>query len=139
MGFVPARDDNAKIVRRCPYCAEMIRYNAIICKHCGKEIGELSADNEIKLGEPTETEFKFIVTDGETAFEPKALERISDKAVLYSSPNKSSGIIETFDIARTIELNKIDGEWLNVTVNKKISGWIYAPKYMEKLYSLEKC
>jgi hypothetical protein len=26
------------MVRPCPYCAERVRYEAIVCKHCGREI-----------------------------------------------------------------------------------------------------
>jgi hypothetical protein len=25
-------------LRRCPYCAELVRSEAIVCKHCGRDI-----------------------------------------------------------------------------------------------------
>lgn len=29
--------------RRCPYCAELIRREAIVCKHCGRDVGPEAA------------------------------------------------------------------------------------------------
>jgi len=52
IGFIAAlisKEDTAKIEkkeiskggkRRCPFCAELIKSEAIVCKHCSKEIGK---------------------------------------------------------------------------------------------------
>ena len=30
-------DPNADL-KKCPYCAEMVQANAVVCKHCGRDI-----------------------------------------------------------------------------------------------------
>ncbi len=41
VGFMPSLKERAEIetARVCPFCAEKIQLSAIVCKHCGREIG----------------------------------------------------------------------------------------------------
>ncbi|MCF8019845.1 MAG: zinc ribbon domain-containing protein [Vallitaleaceae bacterium] len=38
--------------KRCPYCAELIKIQAITCKHCGKDVSY--EDNEVDVAEVEE-------------------------------------------------------------------------------------
>lgn len=44
--------------KKCPYCAELVKYEALVCKHCGAEIGstpsESSKINEDKASDGIE-------------------------------------------------------------------------------------
>jgi hypothetical protein len=86
----------------------------------------VSVDNEHKN---TNHEQTSLVTDEKTDFIPMSLGKFADKIVLYRSPAKSADIIAVNDIARTIKLNKVEGEWLNLRVNKQILGWAHIPEY----------
>jgi hypothetical protein len=70
-----------------------------------------------------------LVTDEKTDFIPMSLGKFADKIVLYRSPAQSADVITVNEIARTIELNKIEGKWLNLRVNKEILGWAHIPEY----------
>jgi len=39
------KDDDDEADRQCPYCAEMIRDEAVICKHCGSEVATVAASS----------------------------------------------------------------------------------------------
>jgi hypothetical protein len=38
---------------RCPYCAELIRHDAIICKHCGREVTKAVAQEPVVVATPS--------------------------------------------------------------------------------------
>ena len=40
---VPAEPDKAE--RKCPFCAEMIKAEAIVCKHCGRDVEPLPKES----------------------------------------------------------------------------------------------
>jgi hypothetical protein len=38
--FVPAaKSTGSKGWKKCPWCGEVIRRQAVVCKHCGREVG----------------------------------------------------------------------------------------------------
>lgn len=38
---------------RCPYCAELIRHDAIVCKHCGREVRKAVAQEPTVVATPS--------------------------------------------------------------------------------------
>lgn len=38
VALVPRGDGTGRGERRCPYCAERVRLDAIVCRHCGRDI-----------------------------------------------------------------------------------------------------
>jgi hypothetical protein len=48
VGFMPKLEPEAVRVdtRKCPYCAEFIKPEAIVCKHCGRDVEPVQAEEE---------------------------------------------------------------------------------------------
>jgi hypothetical protein len=44
MFFVTGVTPSDAAQKKCPYCAELVKAEAIVCKHCGKDIGKERAD-----------------------------------------------------------------------------------------------
>jgi hypothetical protein len=95
----------------------------------GPDLTEIIKNNTVSDEKLKQYEQTPILTDEKTDFIPKSLGKFAAKIVLYRSPTRSSDIIAVKDIARTIELNKVQGEWLNLKVNKQILGWAHIPEY----------
>lgn len=57
-GSVRERQGEEEGERACPYCAEEIRWEATLCKHCGKDVPTLAAEEE-----PDETDFDDVITE----------------------------------------------------------------------------
>jgi hypothetical protein len=60
---------NTEAIRKCPYCAETVKAEARICKHCGKELSPI-----VVLGQTGKQELVVAVLDGNWALAKGLLE-----------------------------------------------------------------
>jgi hypothetical protein len=51
----PSKSDDGRQLKKCPWCAEMVLAEAVVCKHCGKNLSDASEDQLAKLIEKLET------------------------------------------------------------------------------------
>jgi len=53
VGFMPRLADPSPRTRRCPHCAEYVMPEALVCKHCGRDLPPLDESELAKLPKPT--------------------------------------------------------------------------------------
>jgi hypothetical protein len=89
----------------CPYCAEKVKSEAIICKHCGKELDTEDAIDKIQVNKIKDLKF-----------------RLKDKIKLYLiyEPMKNVNDLEFLEKLENMSSDKIEQDIFYKIRNKKV-------------------
>jgi len=118
---VSKQNISAGIIKKCPFCANDIKKEAIVCQFCGKDVPYELVDDSYKIEKPTDNQYIINEDIGVHLYpdiEQKELFKIK------------CGEIVT--LVRHNENNSDKNYWCYVKNKKGNKGWCYL-KYLDKI------